>query len=145
MRSKIIDVITIDACAYFGLDEDSVFHLKVEYGIKYLDHRYANDLAVGNALKQHAEFWHWWRELWAQRDLMLMKRCAKKYYGFNYSYPLNTYMGTQPMMETSRVFHYEVWEFYTDMHYWTKVKLYPNPVLVSACIHEDQFVTIKQL
>jgi len=137
MHPKLIQVITKDVCDFFNLDECAVFDLKIEYGLKYLANRYQQEPEIMNALKNHSQFWSWWTELWAERDKLIMKRSEKKAYGFNYSYPLNRMLGSQPLMETRKVFTDETWEFYEDMHYWIKVKLYPNPVLVSACITEE--------
>ena len=133
MHTKIIDIITSDACRFFNLDEDAVFHLKIEYGIKYLENRFSDDPDMCDALKHHAAFWLWWRQLWAERDRQLMKRCEHKYYGFNYSFPLNSYRGNVPMQETRRVFTDETWDFYEEFHYWHKVKLYPNEVMIKCC------------
>lgn len=133
MHTKMIDIITADACRRFNLDADEVFTLKVEYGLKFIDDRFQDTPEVAEALKGTVEFWNWWRERWAHRDRELMSRCEDKFFGFNYTYLMNGYVGTQRMQETKRIYHDEVWEFYTDFHYWRKVQYYPNTELVSKC------------
>lgn len=133
MHAKIIDIIEGDVIRFLNLDEQAVFDLKIEYGLKYLNNRFGDDPEMEAALKSHAAFWLWWRELWAERDRAILKRTERKTYGFNYTYNLNARMGTFPLTETKRVFFDDVWEFYEDFHYWSKVKLYPNEVMIKCC------------
>lgn len=134
MHPKLIDIITADVCRVFYLREEAVFELKVEYGMKFIEDRFEDSPEVAEALKSMPEFWNWWRERWAHRDREMMKRCEPKFFGFNYTFLLNGYIGTQRMQDTRRIFHEDVWEFYEDFHYWRKVDYYPNTELVCTAI-----------
>jgi hypothetical protein len=133
MHPKIIDIVTADVSRLFDLDEAALFNLKLEYGLRYLDDRFANDPHLKKALSSHAEFWLWWRQLWAERDRELLKRCSAKSYGIELvtESDYSSYGGKMAMVKP--ILHSQVWEFYEDFNYWSRVKLYPNNVLISAC------------
>lgn len=141
MRAKLIDIITQDASKLFRLNEEDLFNLKVDYGLRYLEERFEHDPNIGKMLSSHTNFWTWWREMWAWRDKQLLKNCERKVWGIAYAhYPVlkhttqvfrlkdRNFKQVMPIMER------DTWNFYQDFHRPDKITYYPNYVLINSCI-----------
>lgn len=144
MTIEQIEDITREAIKVFNLNEDAVFNMKVDNGLRYLDERFANDHLVRDPLKSHAEFWLWWRDLWAQRDLKLIGMCEPKLYGFRYTFPIGKPIKTAKgevftPTDSISVLNHEVWDLYKSFHHPRNVNFYPNHILIQSCLEKSIF------
>jgi hypothetical protein len=139
MDAKQIDLITAEVTKFFDIDEAALFNLKVDNGISYLKQYFAHDPSLIDPLKNHAEFWLWWRELWAQRDLKILQSCEKKAWGFLHRIAVGKTIklengGEFTPTDTVKIVHQDVWTFYNAYHHPRNVKFFPNYILINKCV-----------
>lgn len=128
MHPRLITIIEKDTCQLLKLDGESVFNLKVEYAMAYLEARF--ELPVVKEMASKSQFWLWWRELWAQRDRQLMKGSVVKPWGVNYTYSLG-WRQFPDYTETKIILYDKAWDWYKEYHDWRGIKYYPNQVLMN--------------
>jgi hypothetical protein len=143
MNAEKINLISKEVAKFFDLDDTALFNLKVDNGLKYLEQHFSQDPELVNPLRDHPDFWLWWRELWAQRDSRLIAMCERKFYGYLYTFPIGKEVvlpggKSYTPTDSTRVFNDNVWDFYKAFHHPRNVKFYPNHILISNCMQAEQ-------
>lgn len=155
MNEAMVKIITADISNLINIEEESLFELKVDYGVAFLEKRFPQNKDIVDALKAHAQFWKWWTELWAERDRKLLSMCTRRQYHIAYTFPIgreiklaggDSYVPT----ETMHITYSDVWDFYCKYHRPERVEFFPNLVLINTCLaslptplHEERGVTTK--
>lgn len=142
MLTKEIDTITEDVEKLFRFNTADLFFLKVDTGKKYLEER-VPDAEIRGALEHHPKFWHWWNELWAERDRRLLSLCVEVAGVIWFRAPVASLHPTKAQCSVvTPIPKSDQWDFYKKYHRPQNIKFYPNLVLINECMGKNELVTL---